>query len=304
MPRQEDRLDGTEDRIVRRRGRLRSLAAAWAGLMLLTEPAAAAPDDGASAWVEDLKAARWEVAVGVAGATALGVANWDWGGSASFRAVPEGWFGTDTHWGGADKLGHALSAYAMTNVVAERLLRAGRSPERAALSGALTAQAFLLYIEVLDGFSGEQGFAREDIVMNLLGSGLAYARTVHPRLRELMDFRLAYRPSGYEGFQPFTDYAGQKYLLAWKLAGVAPLRDTPLRFAELHLGYYTRGFSDAEQDAGLTPTRRGFVGVGLNLSELFWGRRSASESGWRSAGRLFLEHIQLPYTAAQSSRAL
>jgi hypothetical protein len=271
---------------------------AWAS------PAAAQADYGAATWVEDLKTARWEAGIALAGATALGVANWDWGGSPSFRAIPEGWFGLDTHWGGADKLGHAFSAFAMTNVVAERLLRSDRSPERAALSGVLTAQAFLLYIELLDGFSGEQGFAREDVVMNLVGSGLAYARTVHPQLRELMDFRVEYRPSGYEGFQPFTDYAGQKYLLAWKLAGVPALRGTPLRFAELQLGYYTRGFSKAEEAAGLAPSRHAFVGIGLNLSELLWGPRAGRESEGRSAGRLFFEHIQLPYTSAQASHRL
>lgn len=284
------------------RGMAAVRGAALVALLAVATPGWADDGYGPGMWWEDVRTARWETGVALAGATALGVANWDWGGSASFRAVPEGWFGRDTFWGGADKLGHALSAYAMTNVVAERLMRSGRTPRRAALSGALTAQAFLLYIELLDGFSGEQGFAREDVVMNLLGSGLAYVRAVNPRLRELVDFRMEYRPSGYEGFQPFTDYAGQRYLLAWKLGGVHAVRDTPLRYLELQAGYYTRGFSDAEQADGRSPRRHGFVGVGLNLSELLWGRRGPAESEWRSAGRLFLEHIQLPYTSAKATR--
>ena len=53
----------------------------------------------------------------------------------------------------------------------------------------------MLYVEVFDGFSSDHGFAREDVAMNLLGTGLAYARIVNPRLRELLDFRMEYQPS-------------------------------------------------------------------------------------------------------------
>ena len=160
----------------------------------------------------------------------------------------------------------------------------------------------MLYVEVFDGFSNDHGFAREDVVMNLLGTGLAYARTVNPDVRDLVDFRLEYQSSGYKGYRPFSDYSGQKYLLALKLGGFKALRDTPFRYLELQTGYYTRGFSKSEQANGLERSRNGFIGVGVNLNELLFGRRPSEEPALKNAGRLFFEHIQIPHTAARASR--
>lgn len=272
--------------------------------LFLCAPAYAQEQYQLSTWVEDVKATGWESGAAFAGVTALGLNSWAWGSSNSFRWNPEGWFGEDTGSGGADKLGHAFSSYALTNVLSDRLVRQGRSPERAALSAALTTQAIMLYVEVFDGFSSDHGFAREDVVMNLLGSGLAYARAANPRLRDTLDFRLEYDPSGYKGFRPVSDYSGQRYVAALKLAGIETTRETPLRFFELQAGYYTRGFSTAEQADGLTRSRRAFVGVGLNLSELLLGRRAGQEPELKNAGRLFFEHVQLPYTATRSSHEL
>lgn len=275
-----------------------------AAALLLVASGAAQAQEGYSlaSWGEDLQATRWETGGVVAGVTALGVTSWNWGSSESFRFNPEGWFGNDTGSGGADKLGHAFTSYAMTNVLADRLVRQGRSPGRAALSAALTTQAVMLYVEVFDGFSGDHGFSREDMVMNLIGTGLAYARTVNPKLRDVLDFRLEYQASGYKGFRPLSDYAGQKYLLALKLGGFETLRQTPLRFFELQAGYYTRGFSKEERADGLVRRRQSFVGVGINLNELLLGQRQGAETGLKNAGRLFFEHVELPHTAARASR--
>ena len=133
--------------------------------------------------------------------------------------------------------------------------------------------------------------------MDLLGSGAAYLRQTQPALRERIDFRLEYQPSGYRGFSPVGDYAGQKYLLALKLSGLDATRNTPLRYLELHAGYYARGFSPEELADGRNRSRQGFVGIGLNLNTLLWGPRNATEPPAQHYGRLFLEHIQLPASA-------
>lgn len=253
-------------------------------------------------WREDVLATRWETGAVVAGVTALGAYSWDWGSSTRFKFNSEGWFGEQTGSGGSDKLGHAFSSYALTNVLTDQLVRKGRPVERAALSAALTTQAIMLYVEVFDGYSNNHGFAREDLAMNLMGTGLAYARAVTPGLRERLDFRMEYQKSGDKGFRPLSDYEGQKYLLAFKLGGLEGLRQTPLRYLELQTGYYARGFSKAARDAGLDRSRHTFVGIGVNLNELFFGQRSSQEDSLRHAGRLFFEHIQVPYTAATAVR--
>lgn len=137
-----------------------------------------------------------------------------------------------------DKLGHAFSSYTMTNLFAEHLQRKGRTPAQAALSAVLLTQALMLYVETFDGFSTDHGFAYEDVIMNLAGTSLAYARQRYPKLKDLVDYRMEYSPSGYKGdgikgFRPVSDYAGQKYLLALKLSGIRALKETPLKYVEL-----------------------------------------------------------------------
>ena len=279
--------------------RCKALAVGGLALAVATAWAQHAEGYGPSSWTEDLMATKWESGAIVAGVTALGLTSWNWGSNKSFRMNSEGWFDAETGSGGTDKLGHAFTSYALTNVLADRLVRQGRSTARAGLSAILTTQAIMLYVESFDGLSDDHGFAYEDVVMNLLGSGLAYARTVSPSARHLVDFRMEYQPSGYKGFRPFSDYAGQTFVFALKLGGFNVLHDSPLRFLELQTGYYTRGFSQDEQLDGMSRSRHGFIGVGVNLSELLFGRREPQESELKNGGRLFFEHIQIPYTAVR-----
>lgn len=252
-----------------------------------------------SVWAEDVQATRWESGALLLGVTGLGFSSWEWGSSKTFRWKPEGWFAADTYLGGSDKLGHAYTSYAVTNVLYDHLVMQGRPPERAMLSAALTTQAIMTYMEVLDGYSAKYGFSPEDLLSNLLGSGFAYVRATRPGMRELVDFRLEYELPGYRGLQFRSNY-----LLALKLGGVEALRETPLRYVELQAGYNTRGYIRAEQDDGYARSRHVFIGVGLNLTELLLGRRVSSEAASRNNGRLFLEHIQVPYTATRSAREL
>lgn len=251
-------------------------------------------------FLEDAADIKLESAAVFTAVTAVGLFNWNWGSNNNFKTNPEGWFGKSTGSGGTDKLGHAYSSYAITNGLAESLIARGRNPSQAALTSALISQAIMLYVEVFDGYSDDHGWSSEDVTMNLLGSSFAYLRHTIPGMRDLVDYRMEYIPSGYTGFRPLSDYAGQKYLFAFKLSGLEALRDTPLRYFELQTGYYARGFSKAEQAEGMERLRYGFVGVGLNVSELILGRRKVDDSGWKHAGQVLIEHVQIPHTAART----
>ncbi|MBU3740295.1 MAG: DUF2279 domain-containing protein [Rhodoferax sp.] len=247
-----------------------------------------------STLADDLYALRVEAGALVGAVAVIGLRDWNWGSSPEFRIRHEGWFGSDTESGGMDKLGHAYSAYLLTNGLTERLVEQGRTAESAARSAALLTQGLLLGVELFDGYSTRYGFSTEDLSMNLLGSAWAVLRQSTPKLRERIDFRLAYQPSGYHGWSPLGDYAGHSYLMALKLSGFEATRRSPLRYLELHLGYRARGFSPEELSDGRTRSRQGFAGVGINLSELLWGPATAADSRLRRNGRLLLEHLQWP----------
>ncbi len=251
-------------------------------------------------FANDLADIQWEASAAFIGATTLGIANWRWGSQRKWVSNSEGWFSSQTDYGGADKLGHAFTSYAITNVLTERLIMQGRTPEQAARTSALFSSGLLLYVEVMDGFSRKYGFSHEDMTVNLLGSAFAYARHAIPGMRDRVDFRMEYEPSGHKGFDPLGDYSGQKYLLALKLSGTDTFRNTPMRYLELQTGYYTRGFSNTERAHGDDLERHVFVGIGINLSEVFFGPRTSDDSGLRRLGRGFFEHVQIPHTAMRN----
>jgi len=113
---------------------------------------------------------------------------------------------------------------------------------------------------------------------------------------------MEYLPSGHgDGFRPVSDYAGQKYLLALKLAGFETFEDTPLRFVELQAGYYARGFTDEEEANGAERRREPYVAIGFNLQELF-DSDARGAAGPALIARRSLEYVQVPYTYIATSR--
>lgn len=189
---------------------------------------------------EDLSALKWDAGLAFAGITAIGVKGWAWG-TAPFHLHSEGWCGLETSSGCMDKFGHAFTSYTLTGAFAERLKSKGRNDRRAATSAFLLTEALMLYVETFDGISKDHGFSYEDLTANLLGGGLAYWREINPKVKDLIDYRMEYKPSGYKGgfmggFRPMSDYAGQKYVFALKLAGIDSLKKTPLKYFELQGG--------------------------------------------------------------------
>lgn len=228
----------------------------------------------------------------IAGAvTAWGFANWDYG-DYPLHGHPEGWFGRDTKEGGADKLGHAYSSYLMTHGFAWVYERWGFGHAEAGEYGALSALGVQTFMELGDGFS-RYGLAYEDLIMNGLGTAFGYMTLRYPELARKLDFRIEYAPS-FDTSDVFTDYDHQKYLLALKLDGFQAFSHSPLRYAELQLGYYTRGYSAS--DSALTE-RNLYVGIGLNLSRVF------REQGWTKTATV-LNYYQTPYTSLQLSKDL
>jgi hypothetical protein len=222
-----------------------------------------------------------------AGATITwGVINWDYF-QKSPQANNEDWFGRKTDEGGADKFGHLYTTYALSHLYAKIYRSWEYSEERAMSLGAFSALGTMTIMEVGDSFS-EFGFSYEDMLMNCVGAAAGYWLGVHPEWQQRLDLRLEYAPS-LSDFETdvFTDYEHHKYLIAFKADGFDLLRDTPLNYFELHLGYYTRGYDDYHSSSIEDDRERTvYVGLGLNVGKLI-------ESVWKT--RIF-DYLQLPYT--------
>ena len=225
--------------------------------------------------------------------------------TSEFHWSDEGWFGTDSVAGGADKLGHAFAFYASTRLLTTALGEWAGQPRADAIRlAAVTSAAVSLAIEVFDGYTLEYGFSWQDMAMNLLGVGAGMLLENYPRLDELIDLRLQYWPSDdakeYGQTNPFNDYSGQTYLLVFKASGVPELQRNPwLRYVELQFGYGSRGY--APHPGPYAPEqpvkeRNLYVGIGLNLTEVLRRTVFKEPSTARRVTEGFLEYLQVPGT--------
>jgi hypothetical protein len=221
--------------------------------------------------------------------TLWGLASWDYG-SAKPNFHNEGWFGDkDTKFGGADKLGHMWSTFAMADLYGYLFRQWGYSTEQAAKLSALSSWVFMGVMEVMDSSSAQHGFSYEDFTMNTIGALVSYFLQLHPELDRKFDLRVEYKPKKFGG-DIFTDYEHLKYILALKLSGFNQLKNSFLRYFEFHVGYYTRGYD-------MTPkaedrSRNLYVGIGINVP------LAIEEAGFKKTAA-FLEYFQLPFTSAE-----
>ena len=255
--------------------------------------AAPRPYSADVAW-QHAQALSLEITALAAASVYIGIDQWGWG-ETKFHFYREGWFGKNTGYGGIDKLGHAWSAHVMSDYLTWRLQTAGFGKYESAITAALLSGAAFLVVEIGDGFS-HYGASYEDFVASAVGISFSFLRTNVPGLAEKVDFRMEYLPTGHGDTFGLGDYSGKKFLLAWKLAGFDAFKDGPFKYLEIHTGYYTRGYYDWEQAAGIQKTRSPYVGIGLNLAELLFSHPSVSDTTVASLGRTVLKHIQVPYT--------
>jgi Predicted periplasmic lipoprotein (DUF2279) len=261
------------------------------------------PDIGpysAGTFYDQTKTIGWDLVAMFALNTDYGATNWGWG-SSPFHFYDEGFFGRDTYALGMDKLGHAYTSYMISEYFTQRIAHSNDNRAGAALTGAIWGLGVQTMVEVLDGFSGDYGFSKQDYIANMAGAGFSLLRSTVPGMAEKVDFRMEYKPSGIEGFSPVSDYSGQKYLLAIKLAGFEQFEDTPLRFVELQAGYFARGSLEAERLAGAELRRVPYFAVGVNLSELLNATPIGKTIPGKAANRLF-EYVQMPYTYAATTQ--
>lgn len=213
-----------------------------------------------------------------------GFANWEYGKSAPHTSN-EGWFGNQTKYGGADKLGHFYGSYLIGSSLGRLYESWDYTQNEAALYGSLSSFFLMNVMEVGDAFSAQQGFSYEDFTVNTLGALCSYVFYTHPELSKRVDIRIEYLPS-FKTADVITEYEQMKYVIALKGDGFDFISNPVLRYGELHLGYYTRNFIGASVQER---ERILYVGIGLNLS------KTARQNGYNTTADV-LNYYQLPYT--------
>jgi hypothetical protein len=128
------------------------------------------------------------------------------------------------YWLQVDKVGHATTAYTLSNYGYWMLRWAGVNEKKSTWYGTLMGWGSMTVIEILDGFSNEYGASASDLVANTLGCGLFLGQQL---LWHDQRFRLkfSYHPTEYAQYNPsqlgenhlqriLKDYNGQTYWLS------------------------------------------------------------------------------------------
>jgi hypothetical protein len=213
----------------------------------------------------------------------------------SFRFQDEGLFGKDTANLGLDKLAHAYNTYLISEVLYRRMERKTGGGPASAVTAAVLGSGLQIYAEIYDGLHAGSGFSVADVGFNMSGAAFSALRNTVPGLKEKLDFRIMIVPNNdFYTRQGKKHFEQEHFIMALKLAGFAGLRNSPLRFVELHAGYRAKDFTIPERLAGVRPQRLPFLGVGFNFAELFLKGRQSFPA---SAARTILQYYQLPYTA-------
>ncbi|MCK5812686.1 MAG: DUF2279 domain-containing protein [Cocleimonas sp.] len=245
---------------------------------------------------------KWELGGLTGGILYLGLKEWEWGSSSSFKFNDENWFGMKTGSGGADKLGHLYSTYIMDEFLTNRLYEKTGNLNDAALKGAIFSGGLMLLVETFDGVSNDHGFSYEDLIMNSTGIGISYLKNTVPGLRNKLDLRVEYHRSKADTGHPITDYTGYNYSAVFKLGGVKQLNTTPLKYLELQLGYHAEGFKKADRPYFKKKKAKVYAGIGLDLSEvLFKPLKKHSDSEWLNQADNFFRYYQMPGIYTTSS---
>jgi hypothetical protein len=196
--------------------------------------------------------------------------------------------------GGMDALEHAWSTYALSDYLTWRIENNASDPANADLTGAALSMGLIAGIGVAEDISTGD-YKYENLLAAAAGAGFSVLRNRVPGLAEKVDFRLEYLPSGDGSPLDFlSDYMGQKYVLALKPAGFQRFRETPLRFLELQVGYYARGYEEGADESEREHNL--YAGVGLNVAEIYrWAMRDSNAPESLAIEGL-LHHVQVPYT--------
>jgi hypothetical protein len=223
----------------------------------------------------------------------------------AFHLEPSTGFETKSYAGGADKLGHAWSNYAMTRLTTAVLVAGGwkRLPSSLAAFG-LTTLAFTL-TEIQDGYA-PYGFDPEDMIANVGGASLALLLDNVPAVDRLLDFRLQYFPSRdyrrtlrEDGSVDIgQDYTGQSYILALHLGALPRMSESDYtywaRFVDFAVGFEAHHYAPEPASMDIKPRQTLYLGLAINMQGVL--NAFFDDSRGRRVGRGIAEAYSLPYT--------
>ncbi len=186
-------------------------------------------------------------------------------------------------WYQLDKMGHVLSSYQLSRIVASTYKWAGVGDKNSNLYGGLTSFSFLTAIEIMDGYSQEWGFSWSDMAANTLGTGLYLSQELLWE-EQRVHLKFSFNRSKYAALNPdklgqglleevFKDYNGQTYWLSVNLHSFFKESNIP-KWLNVALGFGADGMLNATNESQLenfgisNRFRQYYLSLDLDLTRL------------------------------------
>jgi hypothetical protein len=167
-------------------------------------------------------------------------------------------FNDNNEWLEMDKLGHATTAYYISMIGYNSYRWAGLSPKRATVYGSLLSMAYLLNIEILDGFSSQWGFSLGDFSANTAGCLLFMGQQLGWKEQRFV-LKYSFHPTKYAAYRQdllgdnliqnmVKDYNGHTYWLSGNIASFLPKTSKFPKWINVAFGYGAEGMLGASSN--------------------------------------------------------
>ncbi len=175
-----------------------------------------------------------------------------------YRDYPQSsfhFFNDGDAWMQVDKFGHTMSAFYISRIGYATYRWAGMKEKQAAWYGGLLGFAYLLNIEMLDGFSAEWGFSPGDLAANTLGSMIFVGQQLAWH-EQRFSLKYSFHQTGYAQYRPdllgtnlvqnmLKDYNGQSYWISGNISAFLPRGTKFPRWLNIAIGYGAEGMTGA-----------------------------------------------------------
>ncbi len=164
-------------------------------------------------------------------------------------------FNDGSEWMQVDKCGHAITANYITRIGYSTYRWAGVKENKAAWFGGLLGFAYMLNIEILDGFSSEWGFSLGDLAANTLGTMIFIGQQLAWHEQRL-SLKYSFHQTKYAPYNPnlmgdnliqnmIKDYNGHSYWISGNIHSFLPSKSKFPKWLNIAVGYGAEGMTGA-----------------------------------------------------------
>ena len=224
-------------------------------------------------------------------------------------------FNDGNEWLNMDKVGHATTAYNMSNLQYNMMRWGGVNNNSSIWIGGLTSLGFQTIVEILDGFSTKWGFSVTDMIANVLGTTLFMSQQFafnEQRVQLKFSFHKTLFPTYYPAelgknkWQSWLkDYNGQTYWLTVNPSSFMKTNTAFPKWINASFGYGAEGMIGATKNPAIINGkpipyykryRQYYISLDADLSRI--NPNSTTPQALLSLPRL----IKMPFPAIELSK--